>query len=123
LAFFRALDRFFLDLLAFLEVLRLGEVMESLRSANEAPSLSRSDVISRINAMYSSGVNIMSLAIGYQPIQAESNSDCTKAAYTDASARARTPNTRQVAERANELLVPSTFTKKSLVLIIARYGS
>jgi hypothetical protein len=91
------------------------------RTAREAPSDSRSEVMSRISDMYSSGVSIMLRSKG--PPHALSNSDWTKAAYTEESAFARTPYTRHEAERANALLLPSIFTKKSLVLMIPKYGS
>ena len=39
-------------------------------------------------------------------LQAESNSDCTRAAYTEASAFARTPYTRAINDLAAVLFVP-----------------
>jgi len=83
----RAADSFFLEERAFLET-RFGFGASWSLSAKEEPSLSRSLVISRINAMYSSGVNIMSLA-KVNHLQAESTSPCTKALKVSADARAR----------------------------------
>ena len=79
MAILNALDNFLSDALADRERFLTGGWEESLsRSAREAPSDSRSEVMSRMSDMYSSGVSIMLRSKG--PPQALRTSDCTRAA-------------------------------------------
>jgi len=71
LASLNALDNFLSEALADRDRFLTGGVGVRSRSAREEPSDSRSEVTNRINAMYSSGVSIMSRAKGLTSLAQE----------------------------------------------------